>query len=111
MYDAKFDLNHDGVIDDADFAIFKSHFNEMAPYSSAEAAACDFDGSGKVDVSDWGWFAPHYGEKEPEPTPEPTPEKKTVSLWEFLPMPPEIGPPLPRFLGFYWPWYKKTEEV
>jgi len=23
---------------------------------------------------------------------------------EWLPMPPDMGPPLPRYLGIYWPW-------
>jgi len=26
---------------------------------------------------------------------------------DFLPMVPNEGPPLPRLLGIYWPWYKK----
>jgi len=25
----------------------------------------------------------------------------------LLPMPPNMGPPLPRFLVIYWPWYKE----
>ena len=28
-------------------------------------------------------------------------------LEDFLPMPPNLGPPLPKLLGIYWPWYKK----
>ncbi len=28
------------------------------------------------------------------------------SLTEWEPMPPQEGPPLPSFLGIYWPWYK-----
>ena len=28
-------------------------------------------------------------------------------LEEWMPMPPDKGPPLPRFLGIYWPWYKE----
>ncbi len=24
----------------------------------------------------------------------------------WLPMPPDEGPPLPKLLGIYWPWYK-----
>ncbi len=28
---------------------------------------------------------------------------------EWQPMPPNMGPPLPKFLNIYWPWYK--EEV
>jgi len=30
---------------------------------------------------------------------------------EFIPglMPPEMGPPLPRFMGIYWPWYRPKE--
>jgi len=27
-------------------------------------------------------------------------------LEDYLPMPPKMGPPLPRFLGIFWPWYK-----
>lgn len=30
------------------------------------------------------------------------------SLEMLLPMMPNEGPPLPRFLGIYWPWYKPT---
>ena len=30
-------------------------------------------------------------------------------LEEWAPMPPNMGPPLPKFLNIYWPWYK--EEV
>jgi len=30
------------------------------------------------------------------------------SIEDFLPMPPNQGPPLPRLLGIYWPWYKAT---
>jgi len=24
---------------------------------------------------------------------------------DWLPMPPQMGPPLPRHLGIFWPWY------
>ncbi len=27
-------------------------------------------------------------------------------LEEWLPMPPDMGPPLPEFLNIYWPWYE-----
>lgn len=27
-------------------------------------------------------------------------------LQEWYPMEPTVGPPLPRWLGIYWPWYK-----
>jgi len=27
-------------------------------------------------------------------------------LPNWIPMAPALGPPLPRFLGIYWPWYK-----
>ena len=29
------------------------------------------------------------------------------SLEDLLPMPPDMGPPLPRFLVIYWPWYEE----
>jgi len=28
-------------------------------------------------------------------------------LEEWAPMPPDQGPPLPRFLNILWPWYKE----
>lgn len=28
----------------------------------------------------------------------------------LLPMPPSMGPPLPRFFGIYWPWYAVPPE-
>jgi len=33
--------------------------------------------------------------------------KGLPSIEDFLPMIPSLGPPLPRFLGIYWPWLKK----
>ena len=32
-----------------------------------------------------------------------------VELENWLPMPPNQGPPLPRSLEIYWPWYKPPE--
>lgn len=29
------------------------------------------------------------------------------TIEDFLPMSPDMGPPLPRLLGIFWPWYKK----
>lgn len=29
-----------------------------------------------------------------------------ITLANLAPMPMKEGPPLPRFLGIYWPWYK-----
>jgi hypothetical protein len=29
------------------------------------------------------------------------------NIQDFWPMPPNLGPPLPKFLGIYWPWCKK----
>jgi len=29
-----------------------------------------------------------------------------LALEDWQPMPPEMGPPLPRSIGIYWPWYK-----
>lgn len=31
-----------------------------------------------------------------------------IELEDFMPMPPNMGPPLPRFLVIYWPWYKEA---
>lgn len=32
-----------------------------------------------------------------------------LDLEQLLPMMPNEGPPLPRILSIYWPWYKPTE--
>lgn len=32
-----------------------------------------------------------------------------LNIEDLLPMPPMMGPPLPRYLGIYWPWYKPEE--
>ncbi|GAI18770.1 unnamed protein product, partial [marine sediment metagenome] len=32
------------------------------------------------------------------------PELDMPELEDWMPMPPELGPPLPRYLGIYWPW-------
>ena len=37
-----------------------------------------------------------------------TPNAGSIDLSGLLPMPPWDGPPLPTFLGIYWPWYKPT---
>lgn len=29
-----------------------------------------------------------------------------LKLEDWMPMPPDMGPPLPKFLGIFWPWYK-----
>ncbi len=34
-------------------------------------------------------------------------EIDNLKLEDFWPMLPNMGPPLPRFLNIYWPWYKK----
>ncbi len=31
---------------------------------------------------------------------------KTIELEEWWPMPPNMGPPLPKSMRIYWPWYK-----
>ncbi|MBA7684486.1 hypothetical protein ES703_92882 [subsurface metagenome] len=30
-----------------------------------------------------------------------------LTIEDFIPMPPNMGPPLPRWLVIYWPWYKE----
>lgn len=34
-----------------------------------------------------------------------------LELEDWMPMEPDKGPPLPRFLGIYWPWYKPVEPI
>lgn len=74
VYDAKYDLNKDGVIDDADFDIFQSYFmQEVDPYDPM-SVACDFNGDGIINISDYGLFAVHYGAK-----------RSSRILWVFIP--------------------------
>jgi len=32
------------------------------------------------------------------------------NIADMLPMPPNLGPPLPRFLQIFWPWLQSGEE-
>jgi hypothetical protein len=34
-----------------------------------------------------------------------------MDLELLLPMSPEEGPPLPRLMNIYWPWYEKNEYI
>ena len=34
-----------------------------------------------------------------------------LKLEDWFPMSPMVGPPLPKFLGIYWPWYKEEPAV
>lgn len=68
VYDEKFDLNKDGKIDDADFALFKSVYRQAAS-ASRLASAADFNNDGTVDIGDWGEFAIHLGAVGSPPKP------------------------------------------
>jgi len=37
------------------------------------------------------------------------PPIKIPELGDLMPMEPAKGPPLPRFLQIFWPWYKEEE--
>lgn len=63
------DFNHDGFIDDADFAIFSASYGALVvDYSPGSAttrgdeawAVCDLNMDGVVDDDDFGLFSPHY---------------------------------------------------
>ncbi|MBA7708365.1 hypothetical protein ES703_117263 [subsurface metagenome] len=93
-YDARFDLNNDGVIDDYDVEIFQAHY-EMLASSSPQAAACDFNGDGIVDIIDYSMLNAHYGAVREEVAP---PAKGFY-------MPPKMeavaSGPDPEFLNYY----------
>ena len=60
VYDARFDLNKDGIIDEADKEIFLRAYLSMPgkPNWNPEA---DFDGNGQVTSIDFSLFAEHLG--------------------------------------------------
>jgi len=71
MVDCPWDLNGDGIVDDADLTIFKLAY----PSKIGDAnwnAACDFNKNGEVDNFDFTEFAGHYGTTCPGVTPPPT---------------------------------------
>lgn len=43
----------------------------------------------------------------PRGLPPAPPNVSNLSLEDWVPMPPDMGPPLPRLLGIFWPWYKR----
>ncbi len=32
-----------------------------------------------------------------------------IELENWMPMPPNMGPPFPKFLNVFWPWYEEGE--
>jgi len=32
-----------------------------------------------------------------------------MDITDLLPMPPDLGPPFPRFMGVYWPWVMQPQ--
>jgi len=38
------------------------------------------------------------------------PYQPEFNIFDLLPPPPWIGPPLPKFLGISWPWLQGTES-
>ncbi|MBX3388499.1 MAG: hypothetical protein KF691_03475 [Phycisphaeraceae bacterium] len=61
------DFNHDGLVEDADFAIFSTSYNELVVgytaggSKSGEAwAVCDLNQDGIVDDTDYAIWVPHY---------------------------------------------------
>ncbi len=70
-YDPKYDLNKDGVIDQADVDIFMTYYGQRV-INNLQASVADFDGSGTVDITDFNRFALAMG---------PTVKSKTNWLW------------------------------
>ena len=61
VYDAKYDLNKDGIVDDTDYGIFSDNMGTVNP-SNPLSVACDFNGDGVVDMLDFGMFSVYgYG--------------------------------------------------
>ena len=70
MADCPWDLNGDGIVDDADLNIFKLAY--LSKIGDANwNAACDFNKNGEVDSFDFTEFGSHYGAPCPGVTPPP----------------------------------------
>jgi hypothetical protein len=54
------DLNHDGLRNFEDFAIFSGHYGGVAGEPTYDAAA-DFNDDGRVDFADFAAFSGYYG--------------------------------------------------
>ena len=72
MADCPWDLNGDGVVDDADSQWLQDHWGACVPGSKG-----DFNGDGTIDLSDMMILQSHYG-----PCPNGEMETKTTSLTE-----------------------------
>ena len=76
MTDCPWDLNGDGVVDDADVKWLEDHWGPCTPGSKG-----DFNGDGTIDVSDIIILQQHLGPC-PGVTPPPNMETRTMSLTE-----------------------------
>ena len=56
------DINGDGLVDDADFAVFVLQYNTMLCNAAEMVDGCsaDFNGDGQVDDADFNILAPAY---------------------------------------------------
>lgn len=77
IYEAKYDLNKDGVIDERDVEVLKTVYGVVDP-DNPLSVACDFDGNGKVNISDYGQLAIRAG-LTGDPNPSPVIDKKLLA--------------------------------
>lgn len=71
-----YDLNDNGIVESNDFTIFQDFFGLTVgspEYIEAQTTTgitvdCDFDGSGKVDLRDFSFFAAAFGKNADDPT-------------------------------------------
>ncbi|MDD5060873.1 MAG: dockerin type I domain-containing protein [Candidatus Marinimicrobia bacterium] len=64
VYDAIYDLNNDGLIDEIDYSIYWSHWGAVDP-SDPMSVRCDFNKDGVVDFKDFTLFKSHFGTEKP----------------------------------------------
>ncbi len=109
-YDAKFDLNKDGIVDQKDLEILERIIVGLVNDPTLVAQA-DFNGDGRVNVLDITTLE-RYIADNPPPQPHVPPLKPVFTLQGLLPMSPRQAPPLPSFLQVFWPsWIRSRIPV
>ena len=92
-YDARFDFNQNGVIDEEDSKVFESLLSvHMYKYGSTgkvnpsdpESVLCDLNNDGQVDILDWNRYMFQYYGQALTPVQEVTPVQEKPATWLWL---------------------------
>ena len=99
-YDAKYDLNKDGVIDEMDISLLTHYFGTAVDPTDPLSVACDLNGDGYIDISDYSLFNRYADMGSVAATPI---KRQLLPISDAQPAPVDVLPSVPvAKAGFPW---------